>query len=241
MQGLGIAYLTALALGANHALEVDHMVAVTAFVGGRPQLAAAMGFGVRWALGHSLVVLVAGATLALSGLRVPLSAQDWGELGVGVILVALGLWALRAARRLHLHPPSEHGDHAHLHAHPHGSAPHVHQHHQPVTGRHRHLPTLVGAFHGLAGTVPVVALIPVTLMPSGTAAIAYLAAFGVGTMLGMGAYTALAALAVSRVATTARIAQAAAFTTASASLAVGLWWIATGLATLAGLRVSPPG
>ncbi len=229
-----IAYLTALALGAGHALEVDHMVAVTAFVGGRPNMGAAAGFGVRWGLGHSLVVLVVGAALALSGVHVPPAAQDWAELGVGVMLVALGVWAANAARRLHVHLPQDHAGHAHLHAHAPGSAPHAHAHRDAaqVTHRHRHLSTVVGALHGLAGTVPVVALVPVTLMPSKPAAIAYLAVFGAGTILGMAAYASLAAAAVRRVAASARLARAAALTTAAASVLVGLWWIATGITAL---------
>ena len=116
-------YLTALALGAGHALEVDHMVAVTAFVGGRPHLGTAVGFGVRWGVGHSLAVLVAGTALALSGLHIPPGGQDWAELGVGVMLVALGVWAANAARRLHVHLPQDHAGHAHLHAHPPGPLP----------------------------------------------------------------------------------------------------------------------
>ncbi len=229
-----IGYLTAFALGAAHALEVDHMVAVTAFVGGRPRLGAAVGFGIRWALGHSLVVLVVGTALALSGIHVPPVAQDWAELGVGLMLVALGVWAAHAARRLHVHLPQDHAGHAHLHAHAPGPTSHLHAHRDSaqVTHRHRHLSTMVGALHGLAGTAPVVALVPVTLMPSKGAAIVYLAAFGAGTILGMVAYAALAAVAVSRVAVSARLARAAALATAAASFLVGWWWIAVGVMTL---------
>jgi hypothetical protein len=234
MTGLWAMYVTAFALGTAHALEVDHMVAVTAFVGGRPRLGAAMGFGLRWGLGHALVVLLAGGALALSGVRLPRATQDVAELGVGLMLVALGVWAARAARRLHVHLPQDHAGHAHLHAHAPGSAPHLHPHRVPaeVTHRHRHLSTVVGALHGLAGTVPVVALIPVTLMPGTVTAIAYLAVFGAGTVVGMTGYAALAAVAVTRVAASARLARATAFATAGASFLVGLWWIGTGVIAL---------
>ena len=77
-----------------------------------------------------------------------------------------------------------------------------------------------------------VALVPVTLMPSKPAAVLYLAVFGAGTILGMAAYAALAATAVGRVAASARLARAAAFATAGASGVVGLWWIATGVIAL---------
>ena len=233
MNELWAAYAAAFALGAGHALEVDHMVAVTVFVGGRPRLGAAVGFGLRWALGHSLVVLVVGGALALLGVRVPAGALRWAELLVGLTLVTLGVWAANAARRLHVHLPHDHAGHAHLHAHAPGPAAHTHEHRpsDDPTRRHRHLSTIVGAMHGLAGTVPVVALIPVTLMASKAAALVYLVVFGAGTMLAMSAYAALAAMAVLRVAGSTRLARAVALTTAGASVLVGAWWILGGLTT----------
>jgi hypothetical protein len=220
-----IAYATAFALGAAHALEVDHMVAVSAFIGNRPKLGSAVSFGVRWGLGHSLVVLVVGGALVALGVTLPERVTGWAELGVGLMLVGLGIWALRASRRLHLHAPHDHGGHAHLHAHPPAHHPHDHAHHDPDR-RHRHLSTLVGAIHGLAGTAPVVALVPVTLMSSRWSAVGYLAAFGVGTILAMGLFSILAAAAAGKAASSVRTARVVAAATALASLAVGAWWIA---------------
>ncbi|NIM49831.1 MAG: hypothetical protein GTN62_06180 [Gemmatimonadales bacterium] len=91
-----LAYATALALGAAHALEVDHMVAVSTFVGNRPRFAAAVSFGARWGVGHSLAVLIVGTALAWSGIGVPEGVAGWTDLGVGLMLVALGIGALRA-------------------------------------------------------------------------------------------------------------------------------------------------
>ncbi|MSR07225.1 MAG: hypothetical protein EXR93_09200 [Gemmatimonadetes bacterium] len=222
---LWAAYAAAFALGTAHALEVDHMVALGAFVGGNPRLRSALGFGVRWGIGHAAVVLVAGGLLAASGLRVPESAQTWLEAGVGLALIGVGVWAWFNARRLHLHGPEEHGSHGHLHTHGTSPAHHHHDHvHAPET-RHAHLSTLVGAVHGLAGSAPVVALVPVTLMPSLGAALGYLLAFGIGTILGMGAYAGAAALAVGRAAESVRLARGLAFGTAFLSMAVGVWWL----------------
>ena len=237
MSGFWAAYATALTLGAAHALEVDHMVAVSAFVGGDPRLGSAVSFGVRWGVVHALVVLVVGSLLAGSGVTIPPPAQRWAEIGVGLALIGVGAWAWRNARRLHVHGPERHGGHAHLHAHSSIDNPHQHAHgHRRPEGdpprRHGHGSTLVGAVHGLAGTAPVVALIPVTLMPSLGAALLYLFAFGLGTTIGMGAYAGLAALAVSRAASSLRLARLVAFGTATASGAVGLWWLvstATGI------------
>ena len=207
------------------------MVAVTAFVGRSPRAGSAALFGFRWGFGHALVVLVVGGVLACTGVSVPSGAEAWAELAVGVMLVALGFWAMRASRRLHVHRPEDHHGHAHLHAHNPERHPHSHDHaeagsrHGHEVSRHGHLSTLVGAMHGLAGTAPVVALIPVTLLAGIWPAIGYLAAFGAGTILAMGVYAFLAAIAARRASSTVRVARGVALATGVASLAVGLWWI----------------
>lgn len=224
MEGLWAAYAAAFTLGGAHALEVDHMVAVSAFIGGRPRRRAAVAFGLRWGLGHALVVLCVGGLLVWSGVAVPEAVTVWAELGVGVMLIALGVWALRAARRMHLHDPRAHGGHAHLHSHPPGSHPHDHGHRNPFR-RHRHLSTLVGAAHGLAGTAPVVALVPVTMISDLGFALVYLLMFGVGTVLAMSLYAVIAVTALSKAASSVTTARRMAVVTATASLGVGLWWV----------------
>ena len=184
---------TALVLGFLHALEIDHMLAVTTFVSRRPALATAAGFGLRWGLGHSLAVLALGGVLLATGIQWPDRWTSYGEAAVGILLVGLGLWSLRASRNLHLHPAAEHGDHLHLHTHSGGPkdletegvkdhdhpGPHHHHHH------HGRGITLVGLAHGLAGTSAVVALVPVTMVGRAVVGIGYLVAFGVGVTVAM--------------------------------------------------------
>lgn len=221
---------TAFILGFLHALEIDHIVAVTAFVATRPALAGAVQFGLRWGLGHSAAVLAAGAILLLSGLRWSARYDAWGEAVVGVMLVAVGLWAIRTARRLHAHPPAEHGNHGHLHAHAPGDAPHdhPHQHGAPATGRHSHRRgiTVVGLVHGLAGTSAVVALVPVTMVDRTAIGIGYLLTFGAGTILAMALFAMVAAMAM-RTAAARSLALGRRMGGAAgvAGIAVGAWWI----------------
>ncbi|MFI5209778.1 MAG: hypothetical protein ACHQ2E_04970, partial [Gemmatimonadales bacterium] len=201
MTGAVLALATALMLGLLHALEVDHMIAVTSFVTTRPALRTAAGFGLRWGIGHSLAVLLAGGILIITGLRWPARYDAWGEAAVGVMLIGLGAWAVRSSRKLHLHLPAEHGDHVHLHAH--GGTQshdhhheHQHPHHDPHDHHHPHNGhgiTLVGMLHGLSGTSAVVALVPVTLMPSAGLGLGYLVAFGVGVTAAMTLYATMAA------------------------------------------------
>jgi ABC-type nickel/cobalt efflux system permease component RcnA len=227
-----IALGTAFLLGLVHAIEVDHMIAVTAFVSTRPALRAAAGFGARWGLGHSLAVLAAGGLLLATGLRWPEGYDAIGEGLVGVMLVAVGLWAMRRARKLHLHPPEEHGDHLHLHAHKGAEQGHGHEHHHSPHHAHHHPApasrgiTVVGMLHGLAGTSAVVALVPVTLVDRTAVGLGYLLAFGAGTMLAMTGYAVLAAVAM-REATEAsvRLGQKLGALVGVGSVVVGGWWV----------------
>jgi hypothetical protein len=192
---------TALVLGFLHALEVDHMVAVTAFVSRRPTVPAALAFSLRWGLGHSIAVFAAGAILLATGLSWSPSLSGVLEGAVGVALVAVGIWSLRTARNLHPHHPEEHGV-------------------------HRHGITSIGLLHGLAGTSAVVALIPVTLLHDTGLGLAYLALFGVGVTAGMIAFAVVAALAMGRAAGDSVIwGRRVASLAGTGSIGVGLWWL----------------
>jgi len=232
---------TAFLLGLAHAIEVDHMIAVTAFISTRPALRAAAGFGLRWGLGHSIAVLAAGGILLATGLRWPTSYDTLGEALVGVLLVAVGVWAMLRARKLHLHTPEGHGDHAHLHTHGGTSAAHAHGHHEHPTHLPAHVPaghhhhdhdhgkrgiTVVGLMHGLAGTSAVVALMPVTMMDRWVVGLGYLLAFGLGTILAMTAYALVAAAAFRRASEgSLRWGRAIGRFAGLGSIVVGGWWI----------------
>jgi hypothetical protein len=192
---------TALLLGVIHALEIDHMMAVTAFVSRRPTLATSFRFGLRWGIGHSLAVFVAGAIILATGRRWAAGMETILEGAVGVALVGVGIWSVRTARNLHPHQPGEHRAQGHAVA-------------------------SLGVMHGLAGTTAVVALLPVTLLPGRVLGIAYLACFGVGVTAGMAAFALVAAAAMRRAAAGApaaveRIARWA----GAGGIAVGLWWL----------------
>ena len=196
---------TALLIGFIHALEVDHMVAVTAFVSRRPTVAAAVAFSLRWGLGHSLAVFLAGAILLATGVRWAPGMASLLEGTVGVALIAVGIWSLRTARNLHPDQPAEH-----------------------VTERRG--VTSVGILHGLAGTSAVVALIPVTLLPARTLGIAYLALFGVGVTAGMISFALVAALTMRHAAGSSVLwGQRVASLAGMGSIAVGCWWLGRAL------------
>jgi nickel/cobalt transporter (NicO) family protein len=208
---------TALALGAVHAFDADHLAAVSAFAIRRPTPRAALGFGVRWAGGHGGVIVIAGTLLVLVGRQLPDASGLWLERAVGLSLIALGAWTLAGARRLHAHE-HVHADgtrHAHVHSHL-GGRSHAHGH--AVTG--------IGALHGLAGTAPVVALLPIATLSSAWTAGAYLLLFAAGTTAAMGMYAMLAGWMVGRAESLSqRLARSIAYVTGTAAFGIGAFWL----------------
>jgi ABC-type nickel/cobalt efflux system permease component RcnA len=221
---------TALLLGVLHSLEPDHLAAVSAFVVRRPARREALGYGLRWAAGHGGVILLAGSALVLLRIDVDASVGHWLERVVGGSLVLLGGWVLLTARTLHAHF-HRHEDgtaHVHLHAHPEevlapGEAAATHRH---APHHHRHAATAIGALHGLAGTAPAVALIPLVGLDSLAVSAAYLLVFGVGTAVAMGLYAMFAGVVAGQAAVRSeRLGRGLARLAGLGTVVVGLVWL----------------
>ena len=209
-------YLTALVLGSLHAFEADHLAAVTSFAVQKPQPRAAMGFGLRWALGHGTSILLAGAALILVGLRIPESATGLLERSVGVALIGLGVWTVAATRRLH----------AHEHRHDNITHVHLHSHLTAKSHDHSHAPTLMGLMHGLAGAAPAVALVPLALFDSALGGLSYLLIFAAGTAASMSAYAMFAGFLAGRATRFAEwVGRAVGQFTGVGTIAIGIIWL----------------
>jgi ABC-type nickel/cobalt efflux system permease component RcnA len=178
--------ITALVAGFAHALEPDHMAAVTTFVSRRPRPLQAVGFGLRWGVGHSAAILVVGVVLIALDLRFSDVVARGLEFGVGGMLLCLGLWLLWSVLHERAHRLADDGS-AKVRECESAKVEHAHGH------SHRHGTLWVGMAHGLAGTAPLVALVA-TMTSSPWAAGAYLLFFGVGTTLAMGVYAMVAGL-----------------------------------------------
>ena len=208
--------LSAFVLGAAHSFAPDHLAAIGVFVSRRPQWRRALAIGARWGVGHSVVILVVGGALVLTGWRFPVHFAPAVERIVGVTLIILGALSLGRARRIHGHVHEHDGvEHWHLHSHR-RSAEHDHAHHAALG---------VGMLHGLAGTGALVIALPLAATESAPPALAYLVAFGVGTTLAMAAFGAVAGWAIRRAAhRSLLLMRAAASVAAVASVVVGVWW-----------------
>jgi ABC-type nickel/cobalt efflux system permease component RcnA len=185
-----------LLLGMQHALEADHVAAVSSIAVRRDNVADIVKHGLTWGLGHTLTLFAfAGAALAL-GQAIPDNLARPIETAVGVMLVGLGghvLWRLWRDR-VHFHKHRHEDGTVHMHAHSHAGetvaharAPHGHAH------GFRWRTLLVGLMHGMAGSAALLVL-AVAQAPSAAAGLGYVALFGIGSMIGMGALSVVIAI-----------------------------------------------
>ncbi len=209
--------ITALLLGAAHSFAPDHLAAIGVFVSRRPHWRRALAVGARWGVGHSLVILIVGGALVLTGWRFPAPMAPWVERIVGVTLVVVGVVALVRALRVHAHR-HEHDGVAHWHLHSHRrSEEHDHIHHAALG---------MGMLHGLAGTGALVIALPLAATESAPLALGYLLAFGIGTTLAMAAFGVAAGWVVRGAGRPSpSLVRATSSVAALASVVVGVWWV----------------
>ena len=171
-------------LGLRHALDADHLVAVSTFVTQDRGVLRACLRGTFWGLGHTVALLATGAGVFAFKLRISPEVEQGLDTVVGLVLILLGAHVLRRALgvvRLHRHQHS-HGGPPHSHLHVHVGDPHEHRHVHLWRGAPQ--PLLMGLLHGLAGSGALVLLV-LASMPSPAAALTYILVFGVGSTTGM--------------------------------------------------------
>jgi ABC-type nickel/cobalt efflux system permease component RcnA len=177
-------------LGLRHALDVDHLAAVSTIVSHRRNVWSSSLVGAVWGLGHTTsLVAVALVVIGLHA-EIPRGVARGLELGVAMMLVGLGvnvLWTLRRGGRLHVHG-HDHDGRRHVHLHVHAPVADEAAHHHAVRAARR--PFLVGLVHGLAGSAGLMLAVLATI-PSAPLALCYVAVFGVGSIGGMVATSAL--------------------------------------------------
>ena len=153
-------------LGVRHAVDPDHVVAVSTIATRTTSFRRAAGVGALWGMGHTLTILAVGGAIVF--LRVAISPRVGlaMEFSVALMLILLGFQNLASARNAD--PPA------------------------PSAAR----PFIVGMVHGLAGSAAI-ALIVLATVSDPWWALAYLALFGLGTVVGMIIVTATIALPAS--------------------------------------------
>lgn len=192
--------VVAFALGLVHALDADHVMALSVFATRDRDAVAGARAGLHWSLGHGLVLLAVGLVFILVGRSLPESIAAITERGVGVVMIGLGLsvFASFVRRRAHLHFHRHDGLRPHAHWHAHSHAHHAERTPAP-SHQHEHGALLVGALHGLAGSAPILVVLPVAYASPGLA-FAYLVVFGLGVATAMAVVSGLLGHAAGRLA-----------------------------------------
>jgi hypothetical protein len=206
-------------LGMRHALEPDHLAAVSTLVTRERGSVKAALLGACWGLGHTFSLFVVGAGLVLLRTEMPAGISDAFEFAVAIMLVVLGVRAMYLAARqgavglTHAH---HHGHLTHTHA---GAQNHLHVGRWTLARR----PLLVGAVHGLAGSGALTALVLASL-PTTAARLAYISLFGLGSTVGMATLSGLFGWPLARLGAQSGVARALSFAVGVASAGLGLVW-----------------
>jgi hypothetical protein len=185
-----------LVVGMRHAVEPDHLAAISTLVAGERSVFGGARLGLSWGLGHTLTLLLVGAALAAVRVNMPEAAGASLEAVVAVMLVVLGVRALHSAWLAGA--TGLEAAHAHngvVHRHATSSADHIHIGALALARR----PLIVGLVHGLAGSGALAALVMST-MPTIDQQLVFMFLFGLGSTIGMAALSGLAGVPLARLA-----------------------------------------
>jgi len=177
-------------LGLQHAIEADHLAAVSTIVSEKKSLVTASLVGGMWGVGHTVALFAVGVLVIFLKLQISETVERRLEAIVGGMLVLLGINALRklfSAEKIHVHA-HEHGTREHVHIHSHGDE-------AAEASHHRFSPRsiAIGMVHGLAGSAALMLLIVPTIASSAVAML-YILIFGIGSIVGMMAMSLLIGL-----------------------------------------------
>lgn len=162
-------------LGLVHALDADHIMAVSVLCNRRAGVPETILCSSSWALGHGSALCASGLLLFAFGWSIPESVQLLADASVGVLLILMGVFCIFRFRK----------DSISLYQHRHGNIVHTHWQNAKHNSYESNRSILVGMLHGLAGSAPILALIPVTGKGDFRPALVYLLVFMLGVLLSM--------------------------------------------------------
>ncbi|MFD2370823.1 sulfite exporter TauE/SafE family protein [Brevibacillus sp. GCM10020057] len=170
-------FLTVLSIGfvfgIKHAMEPDHVIAVSTIASHTKKLGKASLAGIFWGSGHTLTLLVVGMMLIFMKGAIPTTWAMSLEFVVGVMLVYLGCTSIMQSR--------DHGSYSHGHWHSSDLEPAA-SHERSRTSFIRS--AVIGMVHGLAGSAAMV-LLTMSTVQSEWEGLLYILVFGAGTIVGM--------------------------------------------------------
>jgi sulfite exporter TauE/SafE len=150
-------------LGIKHAIEPDHVIAVSTIASESKNIKRSMFAGIYWGIGHTATLFIFGMFLIAAKNSITDKVALSLEFLVGIMLVTLGLSSL--------HNVVHHT--------------HSHSHEAPKSNSRPQLKSFfIGLIHGLAGSAAMVLLTMSTVTTVWQGAL-YILIFGFGTVVGM--------------------------------------------------------
>lgn len=144
--------------GMVHSLDADHLAAVTAMSGEKSR-SRWPWFSLHWALGHGAAVMLVAVAVLVLGMSIPHQMSAVAERAVAFTLIALGLMAWYQLIREYCG-----------------------RERRPFAARKA---AAVGLLHGSAGSAPLLALLPATVMSSPAWGLGYVLLFCSGVVVAM--------------------------------------------------------
>ncbi|CEG28666.1 hypothetical protein [Bacillus sp. B-jedd] len=157
---MGIGFL----LGIKHALEPDHVIAVSTITNKHRSLRQSGFLGVFWGVGHTLTLMAVFLLLFFTKGSISAKWELSFELIVGIMLIILGFTAYRKRKNTDISLMSNSNKQFFLKS------------------------MAIGQVHGLAGSAAMT-LLALSMASSLNGALIYIGIFGVGTVLGMLLFT----------------------------------------------------
>ena len=172
----------AFSLGVLHAFDIDHVMAVSGLSETSSRSRKMLGLCCRWAMGHGLTLLVVGVCVLSLRIANLDSLSHLGEKLVGYMLMGIGLWGLWGLfsqdQLIFTSKFFSKTDNGKLFE----EVKTVPTHYEP---KHQHGAVLVGMIHGLAGSAPLIGLMPIGNFDSPWLGLAYIAIFSFGALISM--------------------------------------------------------
>lgn len=155
--------------GVRHALEADHIAAVSTFASRTSSYRKSILTGIFWGLGHTLIFIIVGFFVLILNFRISEQVSRILELCVGIMLVFLGVRTVLTANKKHTH------------AHEHQIGKHTHSHFHSEEPRSYWSSFFVGSVHGLAGSGSFM-LVILSNIQSYLQGFLYIFVFGLGSL-----------------------------------------------------------
>ena len=163
-------------MGLKHALDADHVVAVSTIASQVKNLKCSSMLGIFWGIGHTATLFFISLLVLLFKINIPISFSLLFEFLVGIMLIILGINTLRKIFKEKIH----------LHTHKHKATYHLHLHKHELSSSHNHAHKsfFIGMVHGLAGSAALMLLV-LTTVKSTFEGLIYVTIFGIGSITGM--------------------------------------------------------